>query len=114
MERPDAGLKYRVVCNCGQEDGDAPHLLALLRTHGKRPHRRATEPSDEFAPTKPVAHGAYRGNIARPKAVVPGAGACPLPGPAGKGGPARYPGQTCLNEGNGQHIHQLPSLMIRG
>src|SRR5262249_22928575 len=34
----------------------------------------------------PVAHGAHRGNIARPKAVVPGAEAPPESGPAGKGG----------------------------
>ena len=44
MERPDAGLKFRIVRGCGQEHADAPHPLGLLRARRERqsqPHRRA-------------------------------------------------------------------------
>jgi hypothetical protein len=66
--------------------------LRLLRARCQRPCRRAAESGDEFAPSKAKVicpsrrpWGLYRGNIARPKAAVPGPGACPGPGAAGKG-----------------------------
>ena len=51
QERPDAGLKFRIVRGCGQEHADAPHPLALLRARRERPRRRrAAEQRDELAP----------------------------------------------------------------
>ena len=35
QERPDPGLKLRIVRGLGQDDADAPHPLALLRTRGE-------------------------------------------------------------------------------
>ena len=37
QERPEAGLKFRIVRGCGQEHADAPHPLGLLRAHRERP-----------------------------------------------------------------------------
>jgi hypothetical protein len=50
QERPDAGLKFRIVRGYGQEYADAPHPLGLLRPRRKRPSRRAAEQRDERAP----------------------------------------------------------------
>src|SRR6266550_4561400 len=51
MERREAGLKCRIVRDCGQEHADAPHALGLLRARGERPrHRRADDERDELAP----------------------------------------------------------------
>ena len=51
QERPDAGLKFRIVRGCGQEHADAPHPLGLLRARRERPRRRrAAEQRDELAP----------------------------------------------------------------
>jgi hypothetical protein len=49
MERPDAGLKFRVVRGCGQEDADAPHPIRLLRARNERPCDRAADYRDEFS-----------------------------------------------------------------
>src|SRR5262245_24065418 len=50
QERPDPGLKFRIVRGCGQEDADAPHTLGLLRMRSERPiSRRATNDLDELA-----------------------------------------------------------------
>ena len=52
LERPDAGLKFRVVRGSGQEHADAPHALALLRARRERPvdgGRGAGEQEDELA-----------------------------------------------------------------
>jgi hypothetical protein len=43
QERPDPGLKCRVVGGSGQDDADAPHPLGLLRAHRQRPRRRTAE-----------------------------------------------------------------------
>ena len=51
MERSEAGLKFRIVRGCRQEDADATHPLARLRAHGEWPHRRrATESTEKFPP----------------------------------------------------------------
>jgi hypothetical protein len=50
QERPDAGLKFRIVRGYGQEHLDASHPLALLRARRNRPTRRAAEQRDELAP----------------------------------------------------------------
>jgi hypothetical protein len=34
QERPDAGLKFRIVRGCGQQHADAPHPVGLLRAGG--------------------------------------------------------------------------------
>jgi hypothetical protein len=39
QERPDPGLKFRIVRSCGQEEADAPHPLGLLRAHGEWPRK---------------------------------------------------------------------------
>ena len=50
-ERPDPGLKFRVVRGCRQQHADAPHLLALLRASDERPRDcRAAEKCNELAP----------------------------------------------------------------
>src|SRR5262252_3748312 len=49
MERRDAGLKFRMVCGCGQEHADAPHPLARLRARRERPRCPAAEQRDELA-----------------------------------------------------------------
>jgi hypothetical protein len=50
QKRRDAGLSFGIVGSCGQEHADAPHPLALLRAHRKRPRRgRAAKQSDEIA-----------------------------------------------------------------
>src|SRR5262245_7439284 len=36
-QRPDPGLICCIVRGCGQEDGDASHLIRLLRTRPERP-----------------------------------------------------------------------------
>src|SRR5262249_34007165 len=52
QERPDEGLKLRIVRGRGQEHADAPHPLALLRARRERPRgHRAAEQLDELAPT---------------------------------------------------------------
>ena len=60
QERPDAGLKFRIVRGCGQEHADAPHPLGLLRARRERPRRRrAAEQRDELAPP----HGEHGGSL---------------------------------------------------
>src|SRR4029077_17687045 len=50
QERPDAGLKFRIVRGYGQEYADAPHRLRLLRARSQWPRRRrAAEQRDELA-----------------------------------------------------------------
>jgi hypothetical protein len=50
QERPDAGLKFRIVRGSGQEHADAPRSLGLLRFRRERPgDRRAAEQRDEIA-----------------------------------------------------------------
>ena len=52
---PDASLKFRIVCCCGQEHADAPYRL--LRARRNRPrHRRATEQRDELAASDESCH----------------------------------------------------------
>src|SRR5262245_26598469 len=48
QERPDAGLKFRIVRSRGQENADETHPLALLRVRSERPRRRAAEQRDEL------------------------------------------------------------------
>jgi hypothetical protein len=55
-ERRVATLPLRIVFVERHEHADAPHAVALLRARHKRPCRRAAEPNDEFAPSKPNAH----------------------------------------------------------
>ena len=51
QERPDPGLKFRIVCGCRQQHADAPHPLALLRASDEWPRDcRAAEKCDELAP----------------------------------------------------------------
>src|SRR5262249_18915606 len=47
-ERPDPGLKFRIVRGCRQQHADAPHPLGLLRTRRERPRRRAAKQCDEL------------------------------------------------------------------
>src|SRR5215471_19080841 len=50
LERPDPGLKVRIVRGGVQEHADAPHFFALLRARRERPTgRRSTEQRDEIA-----------------------------------------------------------------
>src|SRR5262245_6488869 len=50
LERPDPGLKVRIVRGGVQEHADAPHFFALLRACCERPRRsRAAEQRDERA-----------------------------------------------------------------
>src|SRR5262245_48542898 len=52
QERPDAGLKFRIVRGYGQEHPDAPHRVLLLRPCRERPcRRRSAEQRDELAAT---------------------------------------------------------------
>ena len=46
---PDASLKFRIVCCCGQEHADAPYRL--LRARRDRPRCRSAEQRDELAPS---------------------------------------------------------------
>jgi hypothetical protein len=39
-ERPEPGLPFRIIRDCGQEHADAPHALALLRARYQRHRRR--------------------------------------------------------------------------
>ena len=57
QERPDAGLKFRIVRGCGQEHADAPHPLGLLRARRKRPCGcRASQCEYEFSPSDVDCH----------------------------------------------------------
>ena len=50
-ERRDIGLSFPVALGKRHQHADPPHLVALLRTRRKRPHRRrAAEKRDELAP----------------------------------------------------------------
>src|SRR3954447_6807873 len=53
---PDASLKFRIVCCCGQEHADAPYRL--LRPCRKRPGRRAAKQADELAPLHSITSSA--------------------------------------------------------
>jgi His Kinase A (phospho-acceptor) domain len=59
QKRPDAGLKFGIVRSRGQENANAPHPLASLRTRRERPRRgRAAEKRHErAAPCNRWAHG---------------------------------------------------------
>ena len=50
LERPRAGLKFRIVRSGGHEYANTPNPLALLRARRERPCRRAAEQRDECAP----------------------------------------------------------------
>ena len=50
-ERRNGGLRLGVVFVARQEQADAPHAVALLRTRRERPCRRAAEERDEVAPS---------------------------------------------------------------
>ena len=50
-ERREARLPQRIVFVARHEHADAPHPVALLRPGHHRPHRRAPEPRDKFAPS---------------------------------------------------------------
>ena len=51
QERPNTGLKLRIVRRCGQEHADAPHPLGLLRARGERPSDGyGTQQRDDLAP----------------------------------------------------------------
>src|SRR5262249_37490211 len=62
LERPHAGLIFRIVRGGGQQHADAPHHVGLLRARRQRPrYRRAAEKRDELAavhsitsPSRPV------------------------------------------------------------
>jgi hypothetical protein len=76
-ERREATLRLGIVFVNRREIADAPHPVALLRPRHERPRRRATEHSDEFAPSKANAHltllcerTAIGGRIAQPKRPV--------------------------------------------
>src|SRR5205823_8909440 len=57
LERPRAGLKFRIVRSGGHEHANTPHLLALLRARPERPGRRcATQKRDELAPSDESRH----------------------------------------------------------
>src|SRR5215472_15914229 len=49
QERPDPGLKFRIIRGCGQEHADPTHTLTLLRSRRERPRSRAAEQRDELA-----------------------------------------------------------------
>src|SRR5262249_21655046 len=74
QERPDAGLKYRIIRGCVHEHADAPHPLALLRARCERPRRRrAAEQTDELAPFHSITSSARAssvGGTSRPNALA--------------------------------------------
>ena len=74
QERPDAGLKFRIVRGRGQEYADAPHPLGLLRARRERPRRRrAAEQRDELAPLHSITSSARAssvGGTSRPSALA--------------------------------------------
>jgi hypothetical protein len=49
LERPDAGLIFRIVRGGGHQHADASHPLALLPERRDRLRHRAAKKSDEFA-----------------------------------------------------------------
>src|SRR5262249_1741512 len=56
QERPDPGLKFRIIRGCGPEHADPTHTLTLLRACHQRPRGyTAAEKCDEFPPP----HRAY-------------------------------------------------------
>ena len=51
LERPHAGLKFRIVRSGGHEYANTPHPLALLRVRRERPrHGGGADERDELAP----------------------------------------------------------------
>ena len=71
QERPDPGLKLRIVSGSGHEYADAPH--PLLRTCGKRHRRRAPKPHDEIAPLHSItssARASTDGGTSTPSALA--------------------------------------------
>ena len=54
IKRREERLESRIVRGGRQEHADAPHPLALLRAHCKRPHRRAADERDDLAPLQPI------------------------------------------------------------
>jgi hypothetical protein len=47
---PTRALPYLIVRGCGQQHGDAPHALGLLRARRNRPRSRVADERDELAP----------------------------------------------------------------
>src|SRR4029077_10808687 len=74
QERPDAGLKFRIVRGYGQEYADAPHRLRLLRARSEWPRRRrAPDQRDELAPPHSItslARARSVGGTSRPSALA--------------------------------------------
>src|SRR5262245_38616032 len=73
QERPDAGLKFRIVRSRGQENADETHPLALLRVRSERPRRRAAEQRDELPALHSITSSARAmsvGGISRPSALA--------------------------------------------
>jgi hypothetical protein len=51
MERREAGLIFRIVRGCGQENADAPYTLGLLRARHERPRDSCSaKDRNELAP----------------------------------------------------------------
>src|SRR5262249_19222961 len=63
QERPDAGLKFRIVRSRGQENADETHPLALLRARRERPRRSAAEQRDERAAFHSITSSARASNV---------------------------------------------------
>src|SRR5215468_1786153 len=51
MERCDAGLSFWIVGSGLHENANASHALCLLRIRRERPHDRAAQQRDDFAPS---------------------------------------------------------------
>src|SRR5262245_50530380 len=64
QERPDPGLKFRIVRGCRQQHADAPHPLGLLRARCERPRgRRGAEKRDEIAPLHSISSSAATSSL---------------------------------------------------
>src|SRR5262249_8396936 len=73
LERPDPGLKVRIVRGGVQEHADAPHFFALLRARSERQCCRTAEQRDELAPFHSITSSARASSVCgtvRPSALT--------------------------------------------
>ena len=70
QERPEAGLKFRIVRGCGQQHADAPHALGLLRARRERPRNSRTAQSTEKLPSPHARSPGSGAGIVRLKQVL--------------------------------------------
>src|SRR5262249_52433653 len=73
LERPDPGLKVRIVRGGVQEHADAPHFFALLRAGGSQGPRgrRAAECDQQFPPSDGDCHAPLPCEVRKGKDTTP-------------------------------------------